>query len=436
MLTRIFNWLVGDAGVDGVDPALHRRALWMAFTITGAVYLVACALAVPSFWYHQMPGDPLFWVTFELQMLGPPPWYYIFLTFALLYALVLRVNGATLPLAFLDLTAVFVLAWVVRCALPFLYFVDSLLILLVMWLLLARQHVDRKLPVALFWLAAAVLFASHLMMVISSAASYSTGFGSGISYRAASLAYNLLGSVGMLPFAVMLPVAVFARPRTQERGPATGSKWTPLLWLAVALAAAYAISFGARAWLLNVPGMLSPGILAPEIVGGLGWSLTLAGLVLGWWYLRRATGAHRFAAFMLMAVVGVRAWEALPVLPPQMRRLDLIEPLALLIGVALALYLCSSAAVRPRWIPAVLTLTAGLFIGWLWLRSFVHLPGVSSWLDMIYRYQVAGDPTAMAAQWVALEFVVVSVWLAALILAYHAAFGPGAGNPRSEASHV
>jgi hypothetical protein len=437
MLTRIFNWLVGDAAVDGVNPTLHRRALWLAFVITGAVYLIACALQVPTFWYHQMPGDRFFLLHSALFVLGPPPWYYWFLTFATLYAIVLRRNRATLPPAFLDLTAVFLLAWVIRQATPVMVMVDSLLLLLLMWLLLVRGHLARKLPVTLFWLAAVVLLTGHLLMVVGdyllSPGTHSFVFNSG----SLLIAWELIGSVGMLPFAVMLPVAVFARPSTQQFAHATNYTWEPALLLAPTLAVAYVVNFCARSWMMSLSYPPSPGFLSPYVVGGLGWSLTLACLAFGWWYLWRANGALRFAAFLLMALAGFRAWMALPIFQPPLNRLDLLEPLGLFIGGALALYLCAAPPVRSRWLPALLTLGAGLFVSWLWLRTAVHPPGAENWMIDAYQYELMGyDPASAAAPWVALEMVTVVVWLATLILTYFAAFGPGPRKPRSEVPHV
>ena len=100
MLTRIFNWLVGDAAVDGVNPSLHRRALWIAFEvllIASAMSLVLTYayllfifsdLRVPFGVFRAMAYIP------SLQLDGVPESSAVPL---LVYARVLRLKGASLP---------------------------------------------------------------------------------------------------------------------------------------------------------------------------------------------------------------------------------------------------------------------------------------------------------------------------------------------------
>src|SRR4030042_5066900 len=113
VFSRIFNALVGDAAPEGVDPALHRRALWIAFVTCAWVYSISFLLSVLIAGLFDFLSTKCWWLLMliaRLPNVGPPELFAGLLLPILICAISTKRNGARLPLAVLDVAAITLVA--------------------------------------------------------------------------------------------------------------------------------------------------------------------------------------------------------------------------------------------------------------------------------------------------------------------------------------
>jgi hypothetical protein len=296
MLTRIFNWLVGDAAVDGVDPALHRRALWVAFE----VWLIAAAASYLLTW----PGTMMLIFNFNvpygllraLSFIPSVP--YVGVTAAVLvpllvYTLVLRLNGVTLPapiviLASALLTGLAVENW----SGPYFFFSFSGSIALVVIVLLDLGLLRRR--ASAIALAVAMLFAVTDDFWLAnyfrlSAAGTEIPMGIADHYAGFSV---LTANPLWFAIAIILPLSLLSSPRPRLPRPSFVFK-LDFAWLMLGLILLLSLAFA-----------LGHRYLLPLVPSNIRTGLTLVAVFSLWWALLRLGGESRLTQFLLLTFAG------------------------------------------------------------------------------------------------------------------------------------
>lgn len=296
LFVRLFNWLVGDAAVDGVNPALHRRALWIAFQ----VWLIAAAASYFLTW----PGTLMF--IFDLNvpygllkaLSFIPSVPYVGVTAAVLvpllvYALVLRLNGVPLPaptviLASALLTGLAVENWSGPC----FFFSFSGSIALIIIILLALGLLRRRISAVA--LAAALLLAvvEDLWMAnyfrLSAAG---TEMPMGIADHYAWFGVLIAGPLWLL-IAIILPLSLMSSPRPRRPRPAFVFK-LDFAWLMLGLILLLGLAFA-----------LGHRYLLPLVPSNIRIGLALVAVLALWWALLQLGGESRLTQFLLLAFAG------------------------------------------------------------------------------------------------------------------------------------
>jgi len=362
LLARLFNWLVGDAAVDGVDPALHRRALWVAFIITGAVYIAYFILLLPlSFdlpepvyeflFGYDKPNYGLIW---WLPNVNSANLWQVLLAPMLVYALVLKTRGVKFPLAVLDIATCVLVGYIFDSTVRLKYFGTPVALLLVFALMFLRGRLKRRMAIWVAGISLGLWFLLEIlrfstMHLMQGAMTLSQPFERWMDLL---LVEGQVFSVVWLPFSIALPIVLLAQPRTPQLRPLAKNAWqlTTVLVLSVLVAATSSALY-----------YIGRSNLIPS---GLIWMATLTLLVTLLWlyYTGQATG--ELLAFFALAVAGIVVinslipWVAMP---------DWLRAgLSLAVGCLLALVLATNAPMRRTNLWAALTVVVGSFAATIW----------------------------------------------------------------------
>lgn len=328
VFSRIFNALVGDTAPEGVDPALHRRALWWAFVFTAVAYTAYFLLTLPV--YFPLPeavvnllcgvGRPFGIIYCLPPISGSSVWQALLLP-VLIYAIVLKTRGAQIPLATLDIAACAMVGYALHMTLPTKYF-ELPLALLVMFVLMAlRGHLSRR--IARF-IAAVLLSLRLLQEAFILTVSY------GPLHMWAFLEFPiepwLVFSILWLPLSIALPIALMAKPHTPRLRPRAEKSWqlTSVLLLTGVLATASYVAHYTTA-LKGLP----EGVL---------WMISVTLLVTLLWLYKTGRATRDFLTFLSLALAGFVVMESvLPLIAmPHGMRLWLTMAIAALAALMLS----------------------------------------------------------------------------------------------------
>jgi len=405
---RIFHALVGDDAPECVDPALHRRALWWAFSICAWVYSASFLISLPLLWLDYP------WFTEELsfgplQLLmyfnnfGPPGLFSGLLVPPLIYAVVLRLNRTRVPLAVLDLMAVLVAAYVFCWMLPVPFLAEAAVLFLMMLVLSARGHLKTQLARPLLRGTILIFFAADLLIVLELSTEWS-----GLSQP--WLARDLIQFI-WLPLSVALPIALMAKPNTPRLRHVNGKPWQLPAFLTAAMLIACAVDFvgnSVRAlwWQDAYRLFFTPGHL-----GNPRWMVMLVVIVLCWWLLKYGAASREFLSFTVLVLVATKVTPSL--LPPLgMARSTGIFTILLVGGVS-GLLLATSHPFSNKALRAAGVIALGsMAVGTL---HYIYIDPLIETLRQLYP---ARQPLSTVLMWTVVDLAALVVAVAAFVLAW------------------
>jgi hypothetical protein len=298
VFSRIFNALVGDAAPEGVDPALHRRALWVAFATCAWIYSVSFLLHWILFvsWLRAFLHTKCWWLMVLLTRLpdvGPPELFAALLIPVFIYAIVLKRNGARLPLAAVEIAAIALVAYVIVETISNITFGLTMGFVLVLMLLMARRRLRARVTSVLL----GITFCLFLLMDIIGAGSHLhyievwqvPWFGSFSFSMTVGVVYSIL----WLPLAVALPISLLDHAPTPALRQRAERSWS-LFWVFLLAASVVTVCQLAR---YTVDFYIFPG-KADLMVGSVL-------LVIILWLYKTGQASRELLAFLILSLAGI-----------------------------------------------------------------------------------------------------------------------------------
>jgi len=416
VFSRIFHALVGDSAPEGVDPALHRRALWWAFSICAWVYSASFLISLPLLWIDVPwnvggPSLGLWRVLVYFDYIGPPWLFPALLVPPLIYAIVLRMNRTRVPLAVIDLTAVLAAAYILRYVVPVMLLAEPVILLLMMVVLHVRGHLQAGLPRALLRATIILFFLVGVIQSIAFLSVHAIENPEWVGFHQLSLAAQLIRSVCWLPLSVALPIALIAKPNTPRLRHANGKLWQlPILLLSAVLIAAAVNFTRLAAQVLGQRDSLS-WFFSLEIIGGFRWMVMLVIIVLCWWLLKYGAASRDFLGFTVLTLVAIAVTSLL--LPPVGMTHSARMLIPLLAGFLGGLLLAASHTFDNRALRAAAVIALGsMAVGTLYICCIERLA------ETFRQLVSASQQMSIVLKWIAIDLVALVAAVATLLFAW------------------
>jgi len=295
---RIFHALVGDATPEGVDPTLHRRALWWAFSICAWGYSIRFLLGLPAYStnFSSFLADKCWWYLRMLSHLpgvGPPDLFVALLLPVFIYAIVLKRNGARLPLAAIEIAAVSLVAYVILETIVYLTFYLTMGLTALLVLLVARRHLRSRITSVLIGITFIPFLLSdsiHTALTLDGMEIWRFEW---FSASFVALTSWFVYAVLWLPLSVALPISLLGNAPTPTLRPRAERSWS-LLWVFL-LTAAIVIACHLAPYIVKI--YIFPGRTE--------WMVTTLLLVMILWLYKTGRASRELLTYLVLSFAGI-----------------------------------------------------------------------------------------------------------------------------------